>query len=116
MVNIRRNTFPGSEQPIRLSDEVCVILFVGAVQNTMGDVANCRSLDTEQLPTSFDSEVKHDERRLWDWKRVNIVGVKQIICIVKAFSTSMRKTWICWWVFVFLVCSCLWRRVLQTSV
>ena len=39
--------------------EVCVNLFVGAVQNTMVDVVSFRSLDTELLSKSLDSEVGH---------------------------------------------------------
>ena len=52
---------PGSGTSSRLIHEVCVILAVGAVPNTMVDVVICRYLDTEHLSKSLDSEVGHRE-------------------------------------------------------
>ena len=86
----------------------------------MVDVVICRSLDTKFLSRGLDSEVRHDERRLWSWKRANIVRVlEEIKCLVQSFSSKMRNTRIWLLVFsfscLFTVGSCLWRRVLQTS-
>ena len=50
---------PGWRTNSRLIHEVCVNLFVGAVQNTIVDVVICGSLDTELMPKSLDSEVAY---------------------------------------------------------
>ena len=68
----------------------------------MVDVVICRSLDTEHLSKSLDSEVGHREgfAQAEEYEKASLelelgehcTGVEEITCIPQAFSTSMRNT------------------------
>ena len=101
-------TFQGQNRTLsRMSHEEWAILFVGSVRNTMVHVMICRSLDTEHVPKSLDSEVEHRESlaQTEEYKKTSpgLEACEQCAGELKtssgsaqAFSTSMRKTLICW--------------------
>ena len=71
----------------------------------MVDVVSCRSLDTEHLLQSLDSQVGHDETRLWDSTQTNIVRLINRSSVVyrRFFHVKEEDVNLRWCIFCFFL-------------